>query len=171
MNKQNNHKYLLYQKEISTDNGITWIKQDSYKAIDLGYSEDCEEPIIEDTIVYNFDGTSSAYTLTDIPESWKVNHSEIVSVKIGNGVIRIGDLGIARNINISSITIPKTVTSIGIQAFFNDSKLTSIIYNGTIAQWNAITKGELWNHGVASYYVEEVCYVHCTDGDIPISEA
>ena len=60
----------------------------------------------------------------------------------------------------TSITIPNSVKSIGDHAFYNCSKLKSIIFEGTKAQWNAIEKGEDWDANTGNYTV------HCTDGDI-----
>ena len=41
--------------------------------------------------------------------------------------------------------------------------LTSITFNGTKAQWNAISKGYGWNFYTGNYTV------HCTDGDMDIA--
>ncbi len=60
-----------------------------------------------------------------------------------------------------SITIPNSVTSIGYGAFYGCSGLTSINFEGTKAQWNAITKGDNWNDGVATD-----CTITCSDGTI-----
>ena len=60
---------------------------------------------------------------------------------------------------LTSITIPDSVTSIGECAFFGCTGLTSITFNGTIAQWNAISKGAYWN-----FLVPSACKVVCTDG-------
>ena len=59
-----------------------------------------------------------------------------------------------------SVTIPSTVTSIGYSAFSGCSGLTRIVYSGTKAQWNSITKGSSWNFNTGDYTI------HCTDGDI-----
>ena len=64
---------------------------------------------------------------------------------------------------ITSITIPNSVMSIGIQAFEGCRRLKSITFNGTIAQWNAISKGNNWKKSVPS-----VCKVICTDGKVSI---
>jgi hypothetical protein len=40
--------------------------------------------------------------------------------------------------------------------------LNSITFQGTIAQWNEIELGNLWNHEVYA------TVVHCTDGDVEI---
>ena len=62
-----------------------------------------------------------------------------------------------------TITFNGDVTSIGSQAFYSCSGLTSINYDGTTTQWVAITKDSNWKDGVPSN-----CMVHCTDGDIAI---
>ena len=46
---------------------------------------------------------------------------------------------------------------------FTCTSLTSINDKGTIAQWNAITKGALWHYGVPSTTV-----VTCTDGTVAL---
>ena len=61
---------------------------------------------------------------------------------------------------LTSVTIPDGVTGIGNYAFRNCTGLTSITYQGTIDEWNAISKGSYWNYNTGSYIV------HCTDGDI-----
>jgi hypothetical protein len=45
-------------------------------------------------------------------------------------------------------------------AFYDCSSLTSIIFEGTKAEWNALTKYSDWNGNTGAYIV------HCTDGDI-----
>ncbi|MBR1746838.1 MAG: leucine-rich repeat protein, partial [Clostridia bacterium] len=62
--------------------------------------------------------------------------------------------------SLTSITIPASVTSIWGFAFYECTGLTSIMFEGTKAQWNAIGKGSGWNSWTGSYTV------HCTDGDI-----
>lgn len=108
----------------------------------------------------------------------------LTSVTIGNGVTNIDDLAFFGCIGLTnivipdnviniyrsafydctglmSITIPNSVTSIGNYTFKNCTSLTNITFNGTKAQWNAITKGSDWNSNTGNYTI------HCTDGDIP----
>ena len=84
----------------------------------------------------------------------------LTSITIPEGVTSIGESAFFGCSSLTSITIPSSVTSIGNQAFSWCSSLTSITFNGTKAQWNAITKGSGWNSYTGSYMV------HCTDGDI-----
>ena len=52
------------------------------------------------------------------------------------------------------------VTKLGDYAFEDCSSLKSINYNGTKAQWNAISKGSNWNYSTGNYII------YCTDGNI-----
>ena len=61
---------------------------------------------------------------------------------------------------LTSVTIGNGVTSIGYEAFRGCTGLTSITYQGTKAQWNAISKYSYWNDDTGTYTI------HCTDGDI-----
>lgn len=66
---------------------------------------------------------------------------------------------------LKSIEIPDSVESIGNAAFYLCESLTSITFNGTMAQWKSITKPSNWNYKTGSYTI------HCIDGDIPKSES
>ena len=90
-----------------------------------------------------------------------LNGTLITDLVIPEGVTSIGNLAFLGCSSLTSITIPNSVTSIGSYAFYNCSNLTSITFNGTKAQWNAISKDYGWNYKTGSYTV------HCTDGDIP----
>ena len=62
--------------------------------------------------------------------------------------------------NLTSITIPGSVTVIGDQAFSGCTSLTNIYYEGTIEQWNSISKYTYWNYRTGNYTI------YCTDGNI-----
>ena len=64
------------------------------------------------------------------------------------------------NGHLRSITIPKSIMSIGEEAFSDCGELESIIYQGTKAEWDKISKGSSWDNGTGDYTI------HCTDGDI-----
>jgi hypothetical protein len=61
---------------------------------------------------------------------------------------------------IESITIPGSVNRICLHALAHCESLTSIYYNGTMAEWHSIQKDDGWDLSTGKYTV------HCSDGDI-----
>ena len=105
-------------------------------------------------------------SVTSIGEDAFVLCTGLTSITIPDRVTSIGGYAFQGCTGLTSITIPNSVTSIGGYAFEGCRRLKSITFNGTIAQWNAISKGNNWKKSVPS-----VCKVICTDGKIPISGA
>ncbi len=64
--------------------------------------------------------------------------------------------------DLTSITIPNSVTSIGIYAFAGCTSLNSITFEGTTEEWNSITKEISWNSGAPATYVQ------CSDGQVTL---
>lgn len=89
--------------------------------------------------------------------------TELTNVTIPGRVTSIGRDAFAGCTGLTSVTIPNSVTSIGYSAFSGCTGLTSITFNGTMEQWNAVSKGTNWKNNVPS-----TCIVHCTDDDISI---
>lgn len=87
--------------------------------------------------------------------------SDLISITIPDSVTSIDYGAFYSCPGLTSITIPNSVTSIGYGAFRSCSGLTNIIFEGTKEQWNAITKGDNWNNGVATD-----CTITCLDGTI-----
>ncbi len=91
--------------------------------------------------------------------------NRLTSITIPDGVTSIGRYAFSNCSSLTSITIPDSVTEIGYEAFEGCAGLTSIVYEGTIEQWNAISKGSDWNYNTGVYTVT------CTDGVLSKSES
>lgn len=76
----------------------------------------------------------------------------------------VSDIGtvIGKKVVIPSEYEGKPVTSIGDAAFYGCSSPTEIKFNGTVAQWNAISNGLYWNNGVPA------TKVICSDGEVAL---
>lgn len=88
------------------------------------------------------------------------NCSDLASITIPDGVTSIEKQSFWFCESLTSVTIPDSVTRIGGYVFYECGNLTDITYQGTKAQWNAISKDGYWNYSTGSYTI------HCTDGDI-----
>ena len=86
----------------------------------------------------------------------------LTSVTIGNCVTNIGDSAFAYCTSLSKVIIGNKVTNISSDAFRSCTSLTNIIFNGTIAQWKAISKSYDWKYKVPA------TKVICTDGKVSI---
>ena len=52
------------------------------------------------------------------------------------------------------------MTNIGDDAFKNCTQLTTIVFAGTVEQWNGIEKKATWNANTGDYTIQ------CSDGNI-----
>ena len=82
--------------------------------------------------------------------------TELPSITVPRPVSQLGSFRDCTALK--SIRIADSVTRIGDGAFQNCPALTDIWFDGTVAQWQAVTKWEGWNGGISRA-------VHCTDGD------
>ncbi len=101
-------------------------------------------------------------SVTSIGNNAFFSCSSLESVTVGNSVTSIGAGAFYGCDSLTSITIPDSVTSVGVGAFSGCRSLASITFNGTVAQWEAIDKGDEWNS-----FISATC-VHCSDGDANI---
>ena len=92
--------------------------------------------------------------VTKMPDYF-FNVSKITSVEFEAGSIceKISNYAFWDCTSLISITIPVSVTSIGIFAFLDCTGLTSIKYCGTEDEWNNISKGYDWNDNTGDYTI------------------
>ena len=70
--------------------------------------------------------------------SWSGSASKITAIEILSGVTSIHDSAFSALSNLTQITIPSSVVTVGKSPLVGCSKLTNIYFNGTTAQWDAI---------------------------------
>ena len=116
-----------------------------------------------------FDGTAWYNNLPDglayvgkVAYKYKGTMPSNTSIVLNEGTLGIADYAFEGCTGLTSVTIPDSVTSIGSSAFEYCSGLTSITFNGTKAQWNAISKGYNWKYNVPATKVV------CKDGTVSI---
>jgi hypothetical protein len=181
--------YASYSADTANQYGnIIYINNVAYQATSTGITS-CEFKEGTTYIAgCTFSGNTSL-TSVDIPDSvtsignyafW--NCSGLTSVTIGSGVTTIGEAIFYGCSGLTSVTIPDSVTTItqntfayctgltsvtigsgvttiGSSVFQSCSNLTNFKYNGTVAQWKAITRSDFWHSGVP-----KTTQVTCTDG-------
>jgi len=90
--------------------------------------------------------------------------SKLKNITMPSTVTEIGQCAFQYCSELSTIKIPKSVTKIEIMAFLECSELTRIEYDGTIAEWYAITKEDYsllsWDRNTGDYTVI------CTNGTV-----
>ena len=90
------------------------------------------------------------------------NNNIVVAPMITDSIIQIGNHAFSACEKLRSITIPNSITLIGGKVFSMSTKLNSVIYEGTIAQWDAIAKDDEWDWNCYATYVQ------CSDGQVAL---
>ncbi|MDA7502746.1 leucine-rich repeat protein, partial [bacterium] len=104
------------------DGAVAYVKPEALSSFgELG--DDWNNLILDTTIIYTT--TDGKVTITDCSET-AAGELVIPDTIEGNPVISIGDNAFGDCENLTSITIPESVTSIGIRAFWSCTSLTSI---------------------------------------------
>ena len=85
-------------------------------------------------------------------------NTSLTSVTIPDSVTTIGESIFDGCTSLTSVTIGSGVTTIGDSVFNQCSNLVNIKYNGTVAQWKAITRGNKWHSNV------KATTITCSDG-------
>lgn len=102
--------------------------------------------------------------LTTIGDSAFNYCTSLESITIPDSVTSIGAAAFRDCASLASITIPNSVTSIGANAFRSCASLITITFDGTIEQWDSITKDSfMWNAGVPATTVT------CSDGTVTLN--
>ena len=98
--------------------------------------------------------------LTDIAPSLFEQCKSLSSVNIPNSVTSIGKQAFNDCDSLSDLTLPSSITYIGESVFYSCKVLDYLSFEGTMAQWEAIEKHELWLGG------SHIANIYCSDGVI-----
>ena len=155
--------------------GLTTVTiPDSVTSIGINAFSGCSTNLIEkengvsyvDSWVIDFDESVSSVELREgtrgIADSAFENCTNLTTVTIPDSVTSIGIYAFRYCDGLTSVTIPDSVTSIGFGAFSDCSGLKYVTFEGTVAEWNAVTKGTSWDYGCP------FTYVVCSDGDVSV---
>ena len=88
--------------------------------------------------------------------------SSLTSITLPNSITSIEAAAFAGCISLTSINIPDSVTNISSSAFAQCIGLASITFEGTVAQWNTVTRDYSWDLGVPATHVQ------CSDGQVAL---
>lgn len=93
-------------------------------------------------------------------KSWTFARTGLTTIELHESITKLGYRAFFDCSSLSSLKIPSSVTYIDELVFEGCSKLTTINYNSTQANWNNITKALDWNQG------SNITTIVCTDGPI-----
>ncbi len=102
-----------------------------------------------------FESDSNLQTINDYAFN---SCTELINVVLPSRVTSLSKGSFGNCENLSVITIPNSVKAIGENAFYRCISLKTIIFDGTVEQWNNIQFGDNWDSETGNYYVK------CTDG-------
>ena len=88
------------------------------------------------------------------------NCDNLTSVSIPDSVEEIGVFLFAYCDNLNSVTIGQGIYSISESMFRDCIKLENISFNGTVEEWDALSKGNDWEYNIPATYVQ------CTNGRV-----
>jgi hypothetical protein len=101
-------------------------------------------------------------SVTNIENNTFTGCSALTSITIPNNVTRIGDAVFFACSSLASVTIPDSITRIGKWVFNGCESLTHITFEGTMEEWDKVSKDSQWNSNTSATYVQ------CSDGQVAL---
>lgn len=119
-----------------------------------------QEFIFQDGVIFDEDG--SIFGTGEDYESCFQGCNELTYVRLSNTMTKVHMEDFDFCPKLKTIYLPESIEEIDNYAINYCESLTDIIYAGTVAQWNAISKGTNWISNVPATYVQ------CSDGQVAI---
>ncbi len=82
------------------------------------------------------------------------------SVYLQKYILRVGDRAFADSADLETVTLTKGLEYLGSELFSGCESLTTVVFHGTVAEFDAIEKAEDWDAGHSGYTIK------CFDGNI-----
>ena len=92
----------------------------------------------------------------------RLDPTALTSVTIPDSVTSIGIWAFSYCTSLTWVTIPDSVTSIGSSAFWDCYSLEAVRFEGKVEQWEAVVKGNSWNYDCP------FTAVVCSDGEVEV---
>lgn len=89
--------------------------------------------------------------------------SDLKKIVLKEGLKHLGNRAFEGCYQVTRIELPSSLKSIGEGCFANIDNLSTIIYHGTVEEWNKVKKGKDWMYG------DDEIVVKCNDGKIRMS--
>lgn len=83
------------------------------------------------------------------------NCDDLTTLVLSDNVSSIGSYAFLNCSSLTTVTIPRSLNIIGGAAFLGCAGLTSVTFDGTVDEWNGISKGYRWNYNCP--FTEVVC--------------
>ena len=121
--------------------------------------------IVPDSVFYEGDfydviGSGTLRATGQVVFDIVFDYYSISELTFTDGIVRIQ--GINNCKRLTTVRIPKSTKYIIMNAFAYCNNLTTIYYDGTVEEWNAIEKGSDWNIGCGTITV------YCSDGNVTV---
>ncbi len=102
--------------------------------------------------------------VTEISANAFYNCSSLSSINIPEGVTVIDRQAFYGCSSLKSVTLPRSITNVNYMAFKGCTSLTDLVFEGTLEEWNSVSKGSNWDSDCGFTSVK------CSDDKTPDSE-
>lgn len=114
---------------------------------------------------YSLTTVKLSNAITSIPNNLFATCTALQEVNIPEGVTTMGTSVFIQDTALKTVYLPSTLTNITGPILLGLDDMEKVIYNGTLADWAKITKGDYWIYN----YTDHSIILQCSDGNITIA--